>query len=118
MCPFRRTNQPPAPRGSQYRSTLALEGSPADGGSEPPVSFGHACPPMTPPPCLPFTFLREYARHGVAPRHTAGSGVRHTAHFALGDDARVRSVVFNRWCDLVHHRHLGFHAFGFEMTGY
>src|SRR6266498_2311355 len=37
---FSRTNQPPAPSGSQYRSMLAWEASRANGGSEAPVGFG------------------------------------------------------------------------------
>src|SRR5919201_5826866 len=47
MRPFGRTTQPPAPNGSQYRSTLAMEASGADGGAERPLVVGSATTVMT-----------------------------------------------------------------------
>jgi hypothetical protein len=38
--------------------------------------------------------------------------------YALGDDARVRSVVFNRWGDPDNTGTWGLHPFGFEAIGY
>jgi len=39
-------------------------------------------------------------------------------HYTLADDARVRSVVFDRWGDPDVSGTWGHHPFGFEMTGY
>jgi len=39
-------------------------------------------------------------------------------HYTLGDDARVRSVVFNRWGDPDNTGTWGHHPFGFEATGH
>ncbi len=38
--------------------------------------------------------------------------------YTLGDDARVRSVVFDRWGDPDSSGTWGHHPFGFEVTGY
>jgi hypothetical protein len=38
--------------------------------------------------------------------------------YTLGDDARVRSVVFDRWGDPDKTRTWGLHPFGFEVSGY
>ena len=38
--------------------------------------------------------------------------------YTLGDDARVRSVVFDRWGDPDNTGTWGHHPFGFEVTGY
>ena len=39
-------------------------------------------------------------------------------HYTLGDDARVRSVVFDRWGDPDNTGTWGKHSFGFEVTGH
>ena len=39
-------------------------------------------------------------------------------HYTLGDDARVRSVVFDRWGDPDDTGTWGHHPFGFEVTGH
>jgi hypothetical protein len=39
-------------------------------------------------------------------------------HFTLGDDARVRCVVFDRWGDPDSTGSWGYHPFGFEVTGH
>ena len=39
-------------------------------------------------------------------------------HYMLGDDARARSVVFERWGDPDNTGTWGHHPFGFEATGY
>ncbi len=39
-------------------------------------------------------------------------------HYTLGDDARVRSVVFDRWGDPDTSGTLGHHPFGFVVTGH
>jgi len=58
----------------------------------------------------------------IDPRHITASyrldDTQLEVHFTLDDDARVRSVVFDRWGDPTNSRSWAYHSFGFEATGY
>ena len=66
-------------------------------------------------------------RFGVAwtatdPRHITASyrldDTQLDVRYALGDDARVRSVIFDRWGDPNNGGSWAYHSFGFEATDY